>query len=74
MIEPIEIPFASKMKNIPITYNPPMTMMIDSHIIIPVQHLTTNKNSKEASIEATAAPTRIIHPCRRSNAQALNIL
>lgn len=62
------------MKNMPITYSPPTMMKIASQMITPAQHLTTNKNSKDPSIAATTAPAKIIHPCRKSNIQALNIL
>jgi len=43
----------------PIVSMPPIHAKIATHIIRPVQHLTTSRKSNEAIMAASAAPTNI---------------
>lgn len=56
------IPFAYKIKSIPTSSIPSMLIMIKTHMINPVQHLTTNKKNIEAAIAAKADKSKMTHP------------
>ncbi len=62
------------MNNIPINAIPKIHRVIETHMMHLPQHLIMIRKTNDKIIAERAAPTKTIHPSRRSVAQALKTL